>query len=399
MSSASETALILSGGGAYGAFEVGVMKALFAGRSPATGYTPLSADILSGTSVGSFNAAIMSSFPQESGLATALRLERLWLDRIAQRSGGCENGIFRIRGNPLEYLDANCLNDPAKVLSRLTGDSLFLSRYFLFRAVNFLASSLPLDNRLIQLLNAGSFIDSTPFHELMHDVINEEAIRSSTKKLIVTATNWVTGAIVHFRNSDFYNDRGVHAILASSALPGIFPAVRIEGDIFVDGGVVENTPLDPAIESGATELHVIYLNPHPQFIPLNAEPNTFETVLRVYELMLATKINEDIESARWINAGIRILSQLHKQGQITSEDLRDLIRVAGPLLERSGSAYKPLTIHRYFPRSVLGGASSVLDLGVEQIASVIEEGENTALLHDCSLNACVMAPEGIAYNG
>ncbi len=54
-----ETALVLSGGGAYGAFAIGIMKALYAGASPATNYQPLKADIFTGTSVGAFNAAVM----------------------------------------------------------------------------------------------------------------------------------------------------------------------------------------------------------------------------------------------------------------------------------------------------------------------------------------------------
>jgi len=54
-----KSALVLSGGGAYGAFAVGIMKVLFAGRSPATEYQPLDANIFAGTSVGAFNAAVM----------------------------------------------------------------------------------------------------------------------------------------------------------------------------------------------------------------------------------------------------------------------------------------------------------------------------------------------------
>lgn len=393
MSSPSETALVLSGGGAAGAFAIGVMKVLFAGRSPGTSYQPLTANVFSGTSVGSFNAAIMASYPEESSLATVLRLERLWLDRIAQQTGECENGVFRIRGNPLEYLDASCLNNPSKVFSRIATDSAFLSGYLLFRTANFLASSLPLDNRLIQLFNAGSFIDSAPFHELMQEVIHEEAIRLSSKRLTVSATNWITGSIVHFKNADFHDDLGVHAILASTALPGIFPPVRIGSDIYVDGGVVENTPLNPAIKAGATELHVVYLDPHPRFIPLSAEPNTFETILRVYELMLATKIKEDIESARWINAGINVLAH-QQRNQSSADDLRDLIRSLAPILEHSDFPYKKLVIHRYFPRTVFGESLSMLDFGIEQIRRVIEEGETEALLHDCVMNQCLIEGTG-----
>ena len=54
-------AVILSGGGANGAYEVGVLKALLTGQSPATDFQPLDPDIFTGTSVGAFNAALLVS--------------------------------------------------------------------------------------------------------------------------------------------------------------------------------------------------------------------------------------------------------------------------------------------------------------------------------------------------
>ena len=53
-------AVVLSGGGSHGAFAVGVMKALFTGASPAVDFEPLESDIFTGTSVGAFNASIMT---------------------------------------------------------------------------------------------------------------------------------------------------------------------------------------------------------------------------------------------------------------------------------------------------------------------------------------------------
>src|SRR6266513_2628255 len=94
----NETALVLSGGGAYGAFAIGVMKVLYAGASPATGYQPFNASIFSGTSVGAFNAVVMVDQPHEGGLNLVLGLERVWLDLVAARPGKCGNGIFRLRG-------------------------------------------------------------------------------------------------------------------------------------------------------------------------------------------------------------------------------------------------------------------------------------------------------------
>ena len=70
-------ALVLSGGAAYAAYEVGVMKALLLGDSPATGYTPMRLSILSGTSAGAFNAAVLLSGGNDLASAVS-QLEDVW---------------------------------------------------------------------------------------------------------------------------------------------------------------------------------------------------------------------------------------------------------------------------------------------------------------------------------
>jgi len=54
-------AFVLSGGGAYAAYEVGVMKALSRGESPVTAHVPVDPAVLTGTSAGAFNAALLAS--------------------------------------------------------------------------------------------------------------------------------------------------------------------------------------------------------------------------------------------------------------------------------------------------------------------------------------------------
>src|SRR5258708_1348975 len=98
-----KVALVLSGGGANRASEVGVVKALLAGRSPATDFQPLAPDIVSGTSIGALNAAFLVSQWAELGAAAGGALERLWLERLAGGIRG--NGVFRLRGNPLDLAD------------------------------------------------------------------------------------------------------------------------------------------------------------------------------------------------------------------------------------------------------------------------------------------------------
>ncbi|HEY6249475.1 MAG TPA: patatin-like phospholipase family protein [Candidatus Angelobacter sp.] len=386
---ASETAMVLSGGGAYGAFAVGIMKALFAGRSPATVYTPLAADIFTGTSVGAFNAAMMVAHGREDLLSAANALENVWLNLVADRPGRCGNGIFRVRGNLAEFIDASCLAQPATMVSRIADDSVALSRYVLERAANFLLSSAPLEERAMALVNVGSFVDSAPYAEMLNTVIHEDAIRDSPKHLRIVSTNWVTGEARSFNNSDFLDGRGIRSIMASTSIPGVFPPERIDEDLYVDGGVVENTPLGPAIDVGATNLHVVYLDPNPGVVRLRGEPYTVDTMLRVYLIMLATKLSEDIETARWINAGLDAIAAYREDQAASDSAIRDFIRVAGQFL-KAGKSYKRLTIHRYFPEKALGNDLGMLNFGIDPIARMITEGERVALLHDCAESNCVI---------
>src|SRR5258708_26422562 len=186
---------------------------------------------------------------------------------------------------------------------------------------------------------------------------------------------------------------GVCGGVGGGAVAVFFPPIMIDGSQFVDGGVVDNTPIGRAINLGATELHAIYMVPQPKFIPLSAMPNALETLLRVYYLMLAAKISEDIESVRWINNGLRLLQR--PAGQISEIESRDLARVAGQILGRSGVPYRPIAVHRYIPGSILGGTVGSLDFGLDEILEMIRQGQTAALLHDCTKSCCVLVePEG-----
>src|ERR1044071_4733039 len=171
---AKETALVLSGGGAYGAFAVGIMKVLFAGRSPATGFEPLRAKIFAGTSVGAFNASVMVSYPSEDLLDASCTLEDIWLRRVASRSTTCGNGIFRVRGDPTALLMPACARRPVTVAGNFAEDALRIGGYLFARTANFLADSAPLGSRLVALVNVGAFVDSSPYHDLLREVIREE---------------------------------------------------------------------------------------------------------------------------------------------------------------------------------------------------------------------------------
>ncbi len=91
-----KTAVILSGGGAYGAYEAGILKALFRGESPATNFIPLEPDIYTGTSIGAFNATVLTMHGDKSSALAVRILEEIWLSYIAENEGSCGNGVYKI---------------------------------------------------------------------------------------------------------------------------------------------------------------------------------------------------------------------------------------------------------------------------------------------------------------
>src|SRR6266849_5322437 len=92
------SAMVLSGGSVYAAYEVGVIKALLLGKSSATDFQPLAPAIFTGTSAGSINATIMVSQPG-TDLGTTIRyLEEVWLNQLAGDSRSCQEAAIRMRG-------------------------------------------------------------------------------------------------------------------------------------------------------------------------------------------------------------------------------------------------------------------------------------------------------------
>src|SRR5882762_11091612 len=78
--------VILSSGGADGAYAVGVLKALVTGESAATGYIPLYPEVLVGSSIGALNAALVVSQLENGPQAAVSYLEHIWLNEMAQTS-------------------------------------------------------------------------------------------------------------------------------------------------------------------------------------------------------------------------------------------------------------------------------------------------------------------------
>jgi NTE family protein len=390
---ALKSALVLSGGGAYGAYEVGVIKALTAGQCHSTNHIALDPDIFVGTSVGSFNAAMLAvdkGGPHESIAA----LETVWREQVADKGDGRGNGAFRIRGNPVDYFDPRTPGNPLDILERLFADTSSLSKAAAPRLLHLLSPQAGIVERVENLVDISAFVDVDPFCQLVQKNLDAHSLRQSHKVLRVIATNWKKGTAHEFDFRQMTNEDIWSAIRASTAIPGLFPPVQHRQDTFVDGGVVQNTPIKPAIEAGADIIHVVSLNAKLSQYPQDHRENTIDTFSRVYSAMLSSAIAEDIESARWVNEGIEVMEKIEAGIDANTAALRQFTRVAGVIYNRlrhEANPLRSLTIHRYFPDRDLGDIFGMLNFHTSAIDALIEGGYADALAHNCGANGCVLA--------
>jgi NTE family protein len=229
-----KTGLILTGGGARAAYQVGVLKAI-AEMLPRRTHNPF--PIICGTSAGAFNAVTLAVYAQSFRLG-AQYLEKMWKNFSA-------HDIYRA--------------DPIGVLNN---------------TVRWL-SGLILNGLGINKLNKVSLLDSSPLSDLLDRALPSEKIQENIDAgvlhaLSISASGYSTGHSVNFyqsvpgvqpwqrarRMGVATNIKAKH-ILASSAIPFIFPAVRINREYFGDGSMRQIAPISPALHLGATRIMVI----------------------------------------------------------------------------------------------------------------------------------------------
>jgi predicted acylesterase/phospholipase RssA len=395
-----EVGVVLSGGGASGAYEVGALKALFSGKAPSTGGVPLAPEICAGTSIGSFSAAFLVSQLDDYGAAAAGNLERVWLERLAQAPGSSRPaGALRFRGDPLPFFDPRSyVPNPFRPFLNAANDGAFLFWDGLSRFIN-LATNREVDRlqRFVDLFDVASFVSVEPFEQTIRETISFRSIRNAATMLRMPATNWTTGRVTVFKNDEMSDRLGPRAILASSAIPGLLPPVLIGAEPHVDGGVLINTPLR-LVTRNAQVLHVIYLDPDVAKIPLGALQSTLGAIYRQQTIAWAKTVNDDVADARSINEALKVFARPERGRAVPAEALGVLPVALSKVWEREQEArespYRLLTIHRYHPSEDLtGGPMGMLSFDRDHIRDLIERGFNDAMEHDCEVSGCVL-PDG-----
>ena len=397
----ARSGVVLSGGGAGGAYEVGVLKALYEGRAPFLGgRRQLRANVFTGSSVGSYNAAFLAQY-EEPGSAAVADLEAIWRERIAGSLRNCGNGIYRLRLDPFRYLDPGCLRNPLALLAETAADTLFWGSYALRYGQQFLTSTDNFEDRVLESINLAAAVDREPLESLLRDTLDLDRLRRSPNELAVVVSDWQNATPIIFDKSDVVDRLGLDAIVASTAIPGVFAPVMLDGKVCVDGALLMNTPFKPAVRAGAQVLHVIYSDPFISDVPLPPLPNTVSALSRIYGVLVAAQFNADFRHAATINEEIAEVAGRSSAAAAAADELPAVRahraigadRAVGRGAAAGAHRYRPLEIHRYRPSAGDINSIDFLDFSSAVVERLIERGYQETLQHDCHRAKCVV-PDG-----
>lgn len=322
-----QTVLVLQGGGALGAYQAGVYQALHeAGIEP---------DWIIGTSIGAINASLIAGNPAGQRLP---KLEEFWR-RMAYR--------------------------PPFALPAWTGVPETMAYWrSLFRGIPgffepnpgaFLGTHVPLG------VDEAGFYSTLPLERTLNELVDFALINRCRPRLTVGAAHVRTSAMRYFDSRD--GEIGVKHILASGALPPAFPAVRIDDELYWDGGILSNTPTEAVFDDNPRRNSLIFAV-H-LWNPAGHEPNTIWEVLnRHKDIQYSSRVASHIARQRQLHHMRHIINELGKMlppDVQTSQAARDLtaygcpsrmhvVRLLAPQLERENHTkdvdFSPASIQR-----------------------------------------------------
>ena len=258
-----KTVLVLQGGGALGAYQGGAYKALAtAGIEP---------DWVAGISIGAVNSAIIAGNPPERRVQ---RLREFW-DLVSSR--------LTLPPLASDNNSRKLFNETSAALVASTGaPGFFDPRY---------PPAVFMPPGTIQAI---SLYDTSALRATLLELVDFDLINSGPTRLSVGAVDVATG---NFRYFDSASDKiGPEHIMASGALPPGFPPVAIDGQLYWDGGLVSNTPLQYVLDGGGprTDMCVFQID---LFSAKGPVPETlFDLAQREKEIRFSsrTRFNTDV---------------------------------------------------------------------------------------------------------
>ena len=280
------TSLMLPGGGARGAYQVGVLKAI----SELTADQPNPFPVICGTSAGAINAAVLASHAHEFSIGVQ-RLERFWRSMYCAR-------VYRT--------DA----------------------WSVFKSGMQFALTV-LSGGLIKT-DPRSFLDNTPLRKFLQSTLRLEGIQTALdlgalRGVAVTASGYSSASATSYfqaqegivewqrtRRRGLAEKLNVSHLLASAALPILFPAERIGNEYFGDGGMRMIAPLSPAIHLGANRILVIGTRDEKPDLPPESPadyPSAGEIGGYLMDTIFMDRLNADLARLNRINRTLELVPE------------------------------------------------------------------------------------------
>jgi NTE family protein len=270
-----QLALVLAGGGARGAYEAGVLRFILGDLPKRIGH-PVAADFICGSSVGAINGAAIGAW---NGSAEGPKtLSKFWT------SLACSD-VYR-------FVALDLLRSPMRVLRGPSSSDM-------------------------------AWVDARPLHALIRETFPWAKLRQSIDSgrlsaLVLTATEISTGRCIQFIDGNIDPESleihtgirrafipvGPEHVLASCAIPFLFPPVEINGQPMVDGSLRQNTPLSPAIRLGADHVLVVGTRrPRSMMVAPegSAAPSTPTILGKALNALLLDPVHQDLARVELIN--------------------------------------------------------------------------------------------------
>ena len=273
-----QVVLVLQGGGALGAYQAGVYEALHeAGIEP---------DWVIGTSIGAINAALIVGNRPEDRLK---RLREFW-HTVAHK------GLAALWPGP---------PGSPTFWTTLQSVSQGLPGFFTPNRRAWLGQSVPLDE------DDTGYYHTTALRDTLEALTNPDLLNSGAQRLTLGAVNVHTGAMRYFDSRA--EPIALQHVLASGALPPAFPPVRIGDDLFWDGGIYSNTPVEAVFDDKPRRNSLIFSVQ--LWRPQGEAPQSMRQV---------SGRQKDITFASRVDSHVQRQAQIHRLRHIVRELAREL---------------------------------------------------------------------------
>src|SRR5712675_1365620 len=279
-----QVVLVLQGGGALGSYQAGVYQALHeAGIEP---------DWIIGTSIGAINASLIAGNAPQDRLS---RLREFW-KKMEQNPVWNFRDIFPGFNEKLSYWST--------VTNGIPG-------FFRPNPLAHAGDLYPLG------ADSAGYYSTSPLEKTLSELVDFNLVNQCSPRLTVGAAHVRTSQMRYFDSRDA--ELGVKHIMASGALPPAFPAIRIDGELYWDGGILSNTPTEIVFDDNPRRDALIFAA-H-MWNPVGPEPGSIWEVLhRHKDIQYSSRISSHVVRQKQTHRMRHVISQLAAR---LSDDNRD----------------------------------------------------------------------------